>query len=97
MPKRVKVDWRVKGGKKPENVKLVTRGTRFGNPYIVGIAAPDAATAVAMFREWIEGDTIGARLTRGRVEKHLRGFDLACYCALDQPCHADVLLEIANQ
>ena len=29
--------------------------------------------------------------------KELRGKDLACWCALDQPCHADVLLEIANE
>jgi hypothetical protein len=27
----------------------------------------------------------------------LRGRRLACYCALDAPCHADVLLEIANK
>ena len=27
----------------------------------------------------------------------LRGRDLACWCALDQPCHADVLLELANR
>ena len=26
----------------------------------------------------------------------LAGRDLACWCPLDQPCHADVLLEIAN-
>lgn len=26
----------------------------------------------------------------------LRGKDLACWCPLGQPCHADVLLEIAN-
>lgn len=26
----------------------------------------------------------------------LRGRDLCCWCPLDQPCHADVLLEIAN-
>jgi hypothetical protein len=26
----------------------------------------------------------------------LRGHDLACWCPLDQPCHADVLLKIAN-
>jgi hypothetical protein len=26
----------------------------------------------------------------------LRGADLACWCPLGQPCHADVLLEIAN-
>ena len=26
----------------------------------------------------------------------LRGHDLMCWCRLDQPCHADVLLELAN-
>lgn len=26
----------------------------------------------------------------------LRGKDLACWCALDKPCHADVLLELVN-
>ena len=26
----------------------------------------------------------------------LRGKDLACWCPLDEPCHADVLLELAN-
>jgi hypothetical protein len=26
----------------------------------------------------------------------LRGKNLACFCRLDQPCHGDVLLELAN-
>jgi hypothetical protein len=26
----------------------------------------------------------------------LRGKDLACWCRLDQACHADVLLKLAN-
>jgi hypothetical protein len=26
----------------------------------------------------------------------LRGKNLACWCKPDQPCHADVLLELAN-
>ncbi|MDT7935250.1 MAG: DUF4326 domain-containing protein [Sphingomonadaceae bacterium] len=26
----------------------------------------------------------------------LRCKNLACWCPLDQPCHADVLLELAN-
>jgi hypothetical protein len=30
------------------------------------------------------------------IYRELRGRDLACWCPLDQPCHADVLLEIAN-
>ncbi|MCB2070024.1 MAG: DUF4326 domain-containing protein [Ottowia sp.] len=27
----------------------------------------------------------------------LRGKNLACWCRLDQPCHADVLLRLANE
>lgn len=26
----------------------------------------------------------------------LRGKNLACFCPLDQPCHADILLQLAN-
>jgi hypothetical protein len=32
----------------------------------------------------------------GNSFAHIRGKDLACWCPLDQPCHAAVLLEIAN-
>src|SRR3546814_12591131 len=31
------------------------------------------------------------------VLPQLRGRRLACWCALDQPCHADVLIELANR
>lgn len=31
------------------------------------------------------------------VKRELKGKNLACFCPLDQPCHADVLLEIANK
>jgi hypothetical protein len=31
------------------------------------------------------------------IRSILRGRDLACWCPLDQPCHADVLLEVANR
>lgn len=39
-----------------------------------------------------EYDTETLALLRSR----LRGRDLACWCPADQPCHADVLLELAN-
>ncbi|MDH3842761.1 MAG: DUF4326 domain-containing protein [Myxococcales bacterium] len=29
--------------------------------------------------------------------ERLRGKNLACWCQLDQPCHADTLLEFANR
>jgi hypothetical protein len=31
------------------------------------------------------------------IKRELRGRDLACWCPLDEPCHADTLLEIANE
>jgi hypothetical protein len=50
-----------------------------------------AATAVDLFRKLIDN----GYMSRGLIEG-LRGRDLVCWCRLDQPCHADVLLEIAN-
>ena len=38
----------------------------------------------------------GAKRTHPDTLAELRGKNLACWCALDQPCHADVLLELAN-
>jgi len=47
-----------------------------------------AEQAVDWFR-WYVGVT-------GRKFGELRGKDLACWCPLGSPCHADVILEIAN-
>jgi hypothetical protein len=35
-------------------------------------------------------------IAANRIRAELRGKDLACWCPLDQSCHADVLLEVAN-
>ena len=58
--------------------------------------------AVFAFREWLRGsgDFICAEYDRARVLRELpelRGKNLACFCPLDRPCHADVLLEMANR
>jgi|GEM_PF-4307238 len=55
--------------------------------------------AVEDFRAWLAGelnDTIGVPPTTGEIRRALRGKNLACWCKLDTPCHADVLLDIAN-
>lgn len=44
----------------------------------------------------LEGDDDRAHELRQALSG-LRGHDLACWCRLDQPCHADVLLALANQ
>ena len=54
----------------------------------------DPAKAVEWFRAWYSS-SMADRPWYGVAP--LRGHDLACWCPLDQPCHADVLLELANQ
>lgn len=57
-----------------------------------GWPVKDSETAVVAFRHHYTID-------RGfceRVRKELKGKNLACWCKPDSPCHADVLLEIAN-
>jgi hypothetical protein len=49
--------------------------------------------AVRHFRTWLEYQT---EMWRAGYLAHLRDKDLACWCPVDQPCHADVLLELAN-
>jgi len=82
---------RRKGSRLPPDVVVVTRPTKWGNPHPLELGR---AEAVRRYRE----DLLAGRLrvTVDDVRRELRGRDLACYCPLDGPCHADVLLEIAN-
>ncbi len=43
------------------------------------------------------GVPFAGRPTVEEIRSTLAGRDLACWCHLDQPCHADVLLELANE
>jgi len=107
MPQRIQRK-RTKGWRMPPNTVSVTRPGPYGNPFVVGEyppltyaqlwneSVPDAATAVRLFRKAL----VKALLTHdGSVDAliKLRGKNLACFCPLDQPCHADVLLELANE
>ncbi len=104
-PQRIQLR-RTKGWRKPEGAVNVARPSRWGNPFRVGDTYPkwdsplstgewyvrDTATAVDLYRRWL----FHQRRSENLVPE-LRGRDLACWCPLDQPCHADVLLELANQ
>lgn len=65
-----------------------------------------AARCVGAFEAWLgpfwrdnwQGPESEAARSRILDNIHeLRGKDLACWCKLGAPCHADVLLELANE
>jgi hypothetical protein len=85
---------RTKGWKMPPSTVSVARPTRWGNPYRVGESFT-AAEAVEAYRE-MTALLIKSRATFRDALAGLRGKNLACWCPLNQPCHADVLLELAN-
>jgi Domain of unknown function (DUF4326) len=90
---------RTKGWKMPPNTVYVGRPSYWGNMYRVGKLSSDAKypvsneQAVAFYRQRISQSHY---YFLEEIKESLKGKNLACWCPLDQPCHADVLLEIAN-
>jgi hypothetical protein len=91
-PRRIQLS-RKRGYRKPDNAVRVTRPGKYGNPYHVGVHG-DAAKCVALFEAMMEQELAAGRMKDMLAE--LRGKDLACFCPLNAPCHADVLLRLAN-
>jgi hypothetical protein len=83
---------RRKGAHLPPDTVVVTRPTKWGNPHPLSLGR---AEAVRRYRDDLLAGRLG--ISVDDVRRELRGRDLACYCPLDEPCHADVLLEVANQ
>jgi len=84
---------RLKGARLPEGCIVVTKPTPWANPH--PWKELGRVEAVRRFAEDL--DEGGLSFTVQDVREHLAGHDLACYCPLDGPCHADVLLEVANR
>lgn len=55
-----------------------------------------AQKAADFFRFRLTTVIASCRLPIADELHELRGKNLACWCPLDQPCHADILLELAN-
>jgi len=85
-------------------VVYVGRPSVWGNPFIVGKDG-DAAECVRLYKEYVipynhkDGtleDYYKSEAIIKIIKEKLRGKNLACFCKISQPCHADVLLDIAN-
>lgn len=93
----------------PEGAIYVGRPSRWGNPFVVGRDGTRAECVerykmllagylcISESAEHVAEQERVLRYARKNISK-LRGHDLACWCRLDgKPCHADVLLEVANK
>ena len=85
----------------PADTILVARPTRWGNPFKIGQTVTGAGRT---YRCTTAEDVVQAFAAIPRsaadhteIAQALGGKNLACWCGLDAPCHADVLLEIANR
>jgi Domain of unknown function (DUF4326) len=67
----------------------IGRPSKWGNPHRVGTLP--RSQAIAAYREWLmrRPDLVAD------AKAELRGKVLGCWCA-PQPCHGDVLMEVAN-
>src|SRR3984957_4127057 len=85
---------RTKGWKMPPNTVYVGRPTKWGNPFRVII---DGSEEYCVERDRsVININIWTFPTKADIRRELRGKNLSCWCVENKPCHADVLLEIAN-
>ena len=80
----------------PSGAIYVGRPTKWGNPRVVNTEQNlTRERVVALYRQALLDGILPVSVVD--VQRELRGKDLVCWCRPDQPCHADVLLEIANR
>jgi hypothetical protein len=95
MPERIQLS-RKKGWRMPPDTVRVDRSSRFGNPFRATGHTPQQV--VDAFRGRIEGAHVTeAWDMQQAARRDLRGKNLACWRKLGAPCHADILLELANR
>ena len=103
---------RAKGWRMPEGAVYVGRPGVCGNPFqhpdpaiavrMFRVWLTGGMRSATLFDERLKSIEGKRMLIHRRhvVMRHalpgLRGRPLACWCRLDRPCHADVLLELAN-
>lgn len=109
MPKRIQRK-RTKGWRMPENTVSVTRPGAYGNPFAIGHRYAKGDSFLEAYGKNLDDGLVTTEncliAFRAYCEKYLdidpqwleplRGKDLACWCKEGAPCHADILLELAN-
>jgi hypothetical protein len=85
---------RSKGWKMPSNAVYVGRPTKWGNPYFMEPRGQfTREQAIEAYENYIKRVLVAYP----DFLDELKGKDLACWCPLDKPCHADVILKILKE
>ena len=71
-------------------VVLVSRPSKWGNPFVVGRDGT-LEESIKSYYEWANQGKVST------IRQELKGKNLACWCPIDQSCHADILLKVANE
>ena len=80
--------WNKRDKNCPKDAVYVGRPSKWGNPFKIGRDG-SREEVIVKYRTWLLED-------HQLPFKQLKGKDLVCWCA-PLPCHADVLLELANK
>lgn len=83
--------WNKRDPNCPKDAVYVGRPTKWGNPFAIGTHG-NRQEVITKYTNWLDDIIFNDRLDLDE----LRGKDLVCWCA-PLPCHADVLLELANK
>lgn len=93
---------RTKGWRMPANTVKVTRPSRWGNPFVVGTPDPrrggipyEPSSVVERFTDALVRGELP--ISEADVRRELAGKNLACWCPIGSPCHAEVLLCLAAE
>jgi hypothetical protein len=92
MPRRFRLS-RKKDARKPAGAIVIARPSKWGNPHKIGRLTRDDAIA-AYKRDLYAGKL---RFAVADVKRELKGRDIACWCRLEDACHGDLLMAIANR
>lgn len=100
MPQRIQLR-RSAGWRKPQGTVYVARPSIWGNPWKAGGKAHGAILpqdACDRYERALRNGELKDREGRALIDRigELEGHDLACWCEPGMPCHAEVLLRLAN-
>lgn len=91
----------------PPNTKYVGRGSKWGNQFVVGVDGTTEECIRKYIDYWLPYQHTGpnsditsflvSQAALESIKTELKGYNLACWCKIGEPCHADFLLKTANE